>query len=199
MRALALLLIISACSSKPQKRFEKLLAQNKCEEASLNIPNFHLSRVKSEVETITSTTAGYTMIGAAYGVDVVYMITAGIIFPAISCFPLGMGAQYGASTELAEACAVYLHNLTQKYDKNGNRINYGAKVSKNTEQMRCPKLDWAIEPILKVAECFERNNQKSKALHQLINLKDPQALGGCIDETRLKDIEKRIQVLEIKG
>lgn len=144
------------------------------------------------------------MVGGAFFVDAVSMVTAGVIFPILICYPVAFGDKFRNDFFRMESngmgeCILYMNGLTQKFDQNGRRVNYGDKVSKNTEQMRCPKLDWVVDPILKIANCYEKTNQQSKALHQLKNLKDPKALGGCIDEDHLKDIEKRIQVLEIKG
>lgn len=84
-----------------------------------------------------------------------------------------------------------------QYTKALGPNDLGEKTYDKTSNLRCPDLDFAVEEILEVASCFEETDQKEKAMDQLVLLSDPKTLGGCIDGSHLKIIERRIEKLNV--
>lgn len=195
MKNLLLVLLLVSCASKPDKKFKKLIKQNKCEEAALNIPDFTLQKTKAHVDALPGKGASYILTSAAYGFDVVAYVTSGIILPAILCSPaIAIDVMAKVESGLSTAC---LTGINSEFTK--NQKSFGYKTYQKTEDFRCPNFEFTINHIVEVAECYEKRNDKEKAIFQLMELTDPKTLGGCINKEQIKDIEKRIQALEIKG
>jgi hypothetical protein len=196
MKNLFLVLLLVSCASKPDAKFNKLLKQNKCEEAALNIPDFTLQKTSAHVQALPGKGASYLLTSAAYGVDVVAFVASGIILPVLLCSPaIAIDVMAHSQGGMSSACVeVVMSEVTHK-----NQKSLGYKTYKKTADIRCPNFEFTIDHIVEVAECYEKRNDKEKAIFQYMELTDPNTLGGCIDKEQIKNIQKRIQALEIKG
>ncbi len=196
MKNLFLVLLLISCSTKPDSKFKKLISQGKCEEASINIPDFKIQKASAHAQAIPGKGASYVLTSVAYGADIVIYVTSGIVLPVIICSPfIALDSSNG---EIASACVQSFHAGFTEGKGMSNKNSFGHRTYQNTSNMRCPDFDFTVAHIMEVASCYEKNNEKSKALHQLYNLKDRKALGGCVQSKHLKDIEKRIAALEAK-
>ena len=194
MKRLFLVLLLVSCATKPDGKFRQLIKQNRCEDAALNIPDFTLQKTKAHVEALPGKGASYILTSAAYGFDVVAYVASGIILPIIVCSPaIAIDVMAKADTGLTTACVVGVNDELTKGQK-----SLGYKTYEKTEDFRCPNFEFTINHIVEVAECYEKRNDKQKAIVQYMELTDPKTLGGCIDKKQIKEIKKRIQALENK-
>lgn len=195
MRSLILLLLLSSCASNKEViKFDRLLSQKKCEEATHNIPQFDVKDVKTQASYVAGSATSYVLTGAAYGIDVVYFVTAGIVVPVAVCSPIiiGEGVVKGPGEHSAK-CLEGAFDATQKYDSIGMAHKFGKKVYKDTANLRCKNDDHSVEVLIRIADCYSDRNDNEKALAQLNKLLEPYAYGGCISEPYIKEIENKIQ------
>lgn len=188
------LLILFSCASKSEKNFNKLLENGKCEEASLNIPDFKVQKKIEEGITYPATGMSYMLTTAAYGVDVVYYITGGVALPVVACMPaMFLNSQTAMpGRQMADKCFETVHNFAVKYDSLGNPKTIGEKVYKKTATWRCPDLDFAVENLMKISSCYRKQGLYAKARLQLQNILDEQSFGGCVSVESQKKIEKEL-------
>lgn len=197
MKQIFLLLLLLSCSSQPDSKFKQLISQGKCEEAAIHMPDFKIQKASAHVQAIPGKGTSYILSSVAYGADIVMFVTSGIVLPVLICSPFI--ALDNSSGEMAGACIQSFSAAFTEGKGMSNQRSMGYRTYQNTSGMRCPDFDFTVDHIMEVASCYEKNNEKSKALHQLYNLKDPKALGGCVDKKHLKQIQKRIESLEIKA
>lgn len=193
------LLLLSSCSQKPERKFKKLISQGRCEEAASKLPNFKIQKVTAKIASVPAQTVSYVLTSAAYGADLVFYVSKGIIIPLAVCAPLAvLSAQSAASSpgsfinDGAGQCVYNVAGETTKWKSS----QFGDKTYENTAGFRCPNYNFTVDHILAVSECYEKNGQKEQALEQLLTLSNPKVLGGCIDDTHLAQIDSRILVLK---
>ncbi len=196
------LALLASCASNSEKKFRKLLDQGKCEEASINIPLFEVNKASSKLQSYTGRTISYILTGAAYGVDSIYFVAGGIILPTIVCGPLiilsdrlGTASNTHYKSKGGEKCFESVHNKTQKYDIFENRKNFGKEVYNKTLKQRCPNFDFAVKPIIEIADCYHKTGDIKKSMDQLQILFSEEAMGGCIDSYHKQKIGEKIDSL----
>lgn len=185
-----LLIMLTSCAFH-RSQFNELLASNHCDEAALNIPGFQIDRTKANIEKIGSKGASYILTGTAYGVDLIYFISGGVILPAVVCSPaliIDAPLGGGGDADATGACFDKVYSATQKTDSVGTRIIFGEKVYEKTSGWRCPDFTFAVKDVTKIADCHERSGNYEKAIKQLKLLVSPESFGGCINP----DVEEKV-------
>ncbi len=197
---LALLLQLTSCTTNRSK-FKKLIANHKCDEAALNMPGFQMNRTKANAEEFGSRGASYVLTGSAYGVDLIYFITAGVVLPAVVCSPaLFLDAPLGAGgdADVTGACFEKIYSATQQTDNLASGIYLGDKVFEKTSGWRCPDFTFAVKDVSEVANCHERSGNFEKAIKQLKILVTPESFGGCINPEDEEELMQKISALRVK-
>lgn len=200
---LFVLLLLASCSTNTKNEmFDKLLTNNLCDEAALNIPGFQNYKTKASAENLGSKSASYVLTGTAYGVDLIYFITAGVILPTVVCSPaLIIDAPLGAGgdAKATGACFDKVYSATQRTDSVGSRVSLGNKVFEGTSGWRCPDLTFAVNDVNKIVNCHERAGNYEKAIKQLKILVSPDSFGGCIDpKEEEKALHKLVELRKFK-
>lgn len=192
------LLILISCASKTEKEFNSLITAGKCEEATLHVPQFKVEKKIEEGMTYTSTGASYILTTAAYGVDVVYYISAGVALPVVACMPAMFVSNPEAViaptpiNKTSEKCFEAVHNFAVKYDSYGNPKTFGSKLYKKTAEWRCPNFDFAVENLVKISDCYRAQGNFAKARLQLNNILDEETFGGCVSDDLRDELNEKL-------
>lgn len=180
--------LLCSCASKSEKTYTRILDSGKCEEAALHIPDFKVDKAIEQGITYSSTGMSYVLTSAAYGVDVMYFITGGVVLPVVVCSPLLLlEGKTRSHSHVSGVCLEAVHTEVMK-----NQTSLGKKVYKRTEPWRCPDFSFAVENLMKLSDCFRTEGNYAKARKQLENILDEETFGGCISEDLREKVSKRL-------
>ena len=164
----------------------------------MHVPDFKIEKKIEEGITYTSTGASYILTTAAYGVDVVYYISAGVALPVVACMP-GMFVSNPQAmiaptpiNKFSEKCFEAVHNFTVKYDSLGNPKTIGSKLYKKTAEWRCPNFDFAVENLVKISDCYRSQGNFAKARLQLNNILNEETFGGCVSDELREELSEKL-------
>ncbi len=192
MKLIGVLLLLSACASSPEKKFSGYLQSKQCEEAALHLPNFTARKATSNAKSVVGTGASYIVSGTVYGVDIVYYLTGGVLFPLAICSPLLMTNDNGKGLSGCFELVSTSMDITDAFPES----NLGKKTYESTKGWRCPDLSFAVKDMTKISDCYVARNEKEKAITQLQSILDPKVIGGCISKDDKKFVEGKLEALK---
>lgn len=197
-RLLTTLILVTSCASQPQKQFDTILTEGRCEEAMNNLPADRIDLIE-ETQTAAGKVASYTFTGLAYGAEVTVKLVGGIGVPVIICSPVMLlEASLKANGNFSVECMSVVMKVPV-FKKTMSKESIGKKIYNQTEKWRCPDLSQLSQNLRSVASCYEDKNDQvnlEKALTQLDVLKENQFQDNCIDEDEkilIKDQYEKIQ------
>lgn len=191
MKLIGVLLLLTACATSPEKKFSGYLESKQCEEAALHLPNFSARKATSNAKSVVGTGASYIVTGTAYGVDVVYYLTGGILFPLAICSPLLMANDHGKGMSGCFDIVSTSMDITDAFPES----KLGKKTYDSTQGWRCPDLSFAVKDMAKISDCYVARNEPDKATAQLKSILDPKVIGGCISSDDKKFVEGKLKNL----
>lgn len=188
MKFLAVLLLLAACASSSENKFSVYLGRKQCEEAALHLPNFSVRKATSNVKSVAGTGASYILSGTAYGVDIVYYLSGGVLFPLAICSPLIMANDNGKGLSGCFDIVSTSMDIADVFPES----NMGKKTYESTKNWRCPDLSFAVSDMIKISDCHVSKGETDKAVSQLKSILDPKVIGGCISSDDRKLIEEKL-------
>jgi hypothetical protein len=189
-------LLFSCSSSQKEKKFQDLTETGQCQEAARNMPDFKLKKASANAKAYTGKTASYILTGAAYGVDMIYYLTGGLIVPVVICSPLILLQSASSGTASSNPAGHCVGSVGREaFEIMGKNKTLGSKTYKGTKKWRCPDLNFAVKNVLKISSCYESKGDTPKAIEQLNILKDENAFGGCIDSEKKELINRELKRL----
>lgn len=177
-----LLMILNACSSRRIHHFEELLAQNKCEEAILNIPDTTVQKVENFSTEALGKPVSYILTGLGHTVDYTLLVSSGIVTVAVACSPFllsSLASNSHSSSSLGLGCLPV--NFLVK-------TNLGDKMYKHTENLRCTDVDHMSQALRKISDCYASTGNNEKALLQLANLKEDPYYKKCLSSKEYQSV-----------
>ena len=170
-----LFLILNSCATNDnRKKFSEFIHKNECKKASLNIPETRKQKVSSFLNKAWKAPISYIMSGFGHTADFLLLASSGIVTIGVACGPFIVASLYssGGSANTLNCLPV---NLLVK-------TNYGKRLYKHTEKLRCSKIDHISQSLREVSSCYLRQGKKDKAKKQLKIIKEDYYFKTCLSK-----------------